>query len=400
MNQPVQVSNNRAARVITTAALVSIFIYSFVVSLPSILINDVVEAFSLEGADEGLMGTMTSVGFMFSLFLVVLVQGRAKKTTVLISALAAQAVMLFVSGFSPTFFIFLIGCTLLGFSGGFIDTFTNSAIVDVRKEESTRYLGYLHGTFGIGSLLIPIVFIVVHRYIDWRGAHYALAIASVLVILLIFFLTRGKVKDSKEATIREHLFNKADLLAYVQKKRNVALALTGFFSMFALSCIMAWVVRYMALRFDAAELGALSISIYWVCSTTNRFLLSQIIKRAPMKFFALGCAIGGGLLIIGIFSGSAIVLCIMLGVMGLFSGHFVPVLVSESAVGYEGRTTFTTSIIMFVMCIGRITAPVSIAFVSTQISLTTGMMLPVATLFIAALFGLLAVKANKELNDA
>jgi len=390
--QTTQRNQKSAAGTITTAALVSIFIYSLVVSLPGILINDVVEAFSLEGTEEGLMGALTSLGFMFSLFFTVLIQGRARKSTVLISAYAAQAIMLFACGFSPTFYLFCIGCVFIGFSGGFIDTSSNSVIVDVRRDDSARYLGYLHGLFGVGSLASPLLYIWVQRYIDWRGTHYALAVASVLVMLFMCFLSRKLGNEQSGASEREHLFTKADLLAYMRVRRNAALALAGFFAMFTIACTMVWIVRYMTLRYDAAELGVLSISIYWVCSTVNRFFLAQVIKRSPMKFFALGSALSAASLLIGIFSGNPVVFCAMMGVFGFSSGHFIPVLISECAAGYEGRTTFTTSLIMFVMCIARIVSPLMIAFLSTQISLTAGMLLPVAAAIAGVCCGWFAVK--------
>jgi len=391
MNETAQ-DSNKTAKVVTTAALSSIFIYSLVVSLPAILINEVVDAFSLQGTDEGLMGSMTSLGFMISLLFTVLVQGRVKKITILIIAPMVQALMLLFSGFSPTFVLFCIGCLFLGFSGGFIDSTANSAIVDVRKHESTRYLGYLHGLFGVGSLSAPLIFIWVQRYIDWRGVHYSLAIVSLLVIAFIFILTRRAGNVHVKQTQREHLFTKSDLLAYLRIRRNVALSLAGFFAMFAIACTTIWIVRYMTLRYDAAGLGVLSISVYWICSTANRFLLSQLIKRAPMKFFALGAALSTISLLFGIFSGSPVVLCAMMGVFGFCSGHFIPVLVSECAAGYEGHTTFTTSFLMFVMCIARIVSPLMIAFVSTQISLTLGMMLPIAAALSAMFCGWLAIQ--------
>jgi len=392
MNDSLQNNNNRTAGVITTAALVSIFIYSFVVSLPGILINEVVDTFALEGTETGLMGAFVNLGFMLSLFIVILVQGRALKTTVLATAVAAQAIMLFVCGYSPMFYILCTGCVLLGFCGGFIDTFSNSAIVDVRKKESTRYLGYLHGLFGVGSLLSPLLLIWMLRYTSWRGIQYALAVASILVVLLIYLLTRGRGGQRDQATVREHLFSKADLFAYFREKRSAALTLSGFFTMFSIASVMVWIVRYMTLRFGSAELGALSISVYWMCATANRFLLAQLIKRAPMKFLTLVALLSGLFVLVGVLSGNAVVLCVMIGLFGICSGHFVPVLVSESAVGYEGRTTFTTSIIMFVMSFGRIIAPISIAFASTHISLTVGMMLPVAAATAAAICGCFLIR--------
>ena len=392
MNEIKQSNNNRAAGAVTTAALVSIFIYSLVVSLPGILINEVVEAFSLEGTDEGLMGSLTSLGFLFSLFFTVLIQGRVRKSTVLIVAYSAQAIMLFICGFSPSFFLFCIGCLFIGFSGGFIDSTSNSVIVDIRKGESAKYLGYLHGLFGIGSLSAPLIYIWAQNYTTWRGVHYTLAIASILVVLFMCFLSRKLGDENSEVSKREHLFTKTDLISYLRIRRNVALALAGFFAMYTIACTMVWVVRYMTLRYDAAELGVLSISIYWVCSTINRFFLAQLIKRAPMKFFALGSALSAISLLIGIFSGNPVVFCVMMGIFGFSSGHFIPVLISECAAGYEGRTTFTTSLIMFVMSIARIISPLMIAFLSTQLSLIAGMMLPVTAALFCMGCGLYAIK--------
>jgi len=157
---------------------------------------------------------------------------------------------------------------------------------------------------------------------------------------------------------------------------------------------MVWIVRYMTLRYDAAELGALSITVFWVCATANRFLLAQVIKRAPMKFFALGAFLSAVLVFTGVISGNPVVLCVLMGVLGFCCGHFVPVLVSESAVGYEGRTTFTTSIIMFVMSVGRIVAPIMMAYTSTHISLDLAMMLPVVAALVTAGCCLIASRAR------
>ena len=388
-------NDSRVAQAVTSAAFVSIFIYSLVVSMPGILINEVVYAFSLDGTEEGLMGALVSFGFVISIFFTIMTQGRAKKTVVLCMAFAVQAVMLFVSGFSPTFILFSVGCALIGFSGGFIDTVTNSLVVDARKKESAKYLGYLHGFFGVGSLLSPLIFTWALRHIDWRGIHYVLAVASVLVVVIILLLTRGSETKSEKIAVREHLFTKQDLLAYFKLKRNIALNLAGFFAMLTIAGVMIWIVRYMTLRHDAAELGALSITVYWICATLTRFVSAPIIKRAPMKFFALGGLLSGIFILIGVLSGNPVVLLIMLGIFGFCSGHFIPVLVSECALGYEGRTTFTTSVLMFVMGIARIVAPIIMAFLGTQISLTFGMMLPVATAICTMTFGWMAYSTNK-----
>jgi len=386
----------RERSVITTSALSAIFMFSFIIALPGVLINEVVETFSLDGVDEGLMGTFTSIGFMVSMFFVVLVQGRVKKITLLVFGLLLQAAALFVTGFSPTFFVLLLGSVFLGFSGGFIDSCSNSVIVDIQGEKSSKYLGYLHGIFGIGALIAPLAFMLVLRFTDWRGIFYILTGFSLLVMIFIFLLTRGHDDKKQISTVREHLFIASDLWAYLRVRRNVLLSLAGLFSMFTISAVLIWIVRYMTLRFDAENIGLISVTIYWVCATANRFLFAKLVKKASMSLFTLGAILSGAAIFIGVLSGNPIVLCVMMGVFGFCSGHFVQILVAEAAVGYEGRTSFTTSFLMLIMCIARIIAPVTMAFVGTQISLFVGMMIPVVACLLTAVFSWYASKSTTK----
>jgi predicted MFS family arabinose efflux permease len=341
------------------------------------------------------MGTFTSIGFMVSMLFVVLVQGRVKKTMLLAFALGLQAVALFVSGFSPTFFVLLVGSLILGFSSGFIDSCSNSAIVDVHGEKSTKYLGYLHGLFAVAALMAPLIFMFALRITDWRGIHYGLTIFSLVVMVFIFFLTRGLGGEKQQASeVREHPFTASDLLNYLRVRRNVALSLAGFFSMFTISAVLIWIVRYMTLRFDAENIGLLSVTVYWACATVNRFLFARVAKKASMMFVTVGAALSSVAFFIGVASDNPIILLIMMGVFGFCSGHFIQVLVAECAAGYEGRTSFTTSFLMLVMCIARIGAPVMMAFVGTQISLFIGMMIPVVTCLLIAASGWYAMKSS------
>ena len=394
MDKRVINGKRNAAGVVTTAALVTIFAYAFILAPSHTLINEVVAEFSLEGAGQGLMSNLLSVGFMLSLFIIPVMQGRAQKLTLIIAASVLQAVMLAAGGASPTFFLFGTSCVILGFSGGFIDTYCNSAVVDVRKTESSRYLGYMHGLFGVGSLIAPFLFIWLLRSMQWRGIFYILAGISAATALFVAIAARGKAGKDSAPTISEHLFKKTDLMDYLRKKRNLALVLACFFSTVAQGGVMAWIVRYMTLRFDAADLGALSFSIFWVCATVNRFGFAQFVKNAPMKFFALGSVLHCVLLTVGVYSASPVVLCVMIGALGLIGGHFFPVLISEFAKGYEGRTSFTTSVMMFIASISRIVAPVLIAYTSSSISLTFGILIPAAAALLAAVSGWLASQTN------
>ena len=404
MNEKSQTSRFSAAGIITAAALIPIFTYSLVMALTNTLINEIVNEFNLEGASVGLMSSMASLGFMLSLLFIPMVQGRIKKITILIAACAVQAIMLFVSGISPTFVFFLFMCVILGASGGFIDAYCNSSVVDARGEKSPKYLGYLHGLFGVGSLIAPVVILWLLLQINWRGIYSLLAVVSLLTAVVVFLLTRGRsIQGEINATTGEQRLNKADLKEYVGQKRNMMLLFAAFFSQVILAGVMSWILRYMTVRFGgtgdivfltltAEDMGILSLTLFWVGATINRFFFSSFINKAPMKFFILGSLISGIAITAGVISDSPTVMFFMVGILGLVCGHFIPVLVSECAKGYEGKTTFTTSILMLVMGICRIIVPVLVASASVWISPSFSMMIPAAAALITVFFGWMITK--------
>ena len=396
MKQNKKIQRIGAAGVITTAAFITVLTYSLVLGMTNTIVNEIVDAFSLSGASEGLMGSMVSVGFMASLILIPFAQGRVKKLHALIGAGVLQTAMLFLSGASPVFTMFCVMCVFLGFSGGLIDSYANSSIVDVRGPDSPKYLSYMHGLFAIGSLATPLLIYRLLLSMEWRGIFYILAVLSILTALAVLLLTRGRIKGGISATTKDQRLTKADLGIYIRKKRNIMLSLAAFFSMIFQSGLLSWIMRYMTVRYDAADLGAVALSAYWVCATLNRFCLARLINRTPLQSFAVGAVLSAVVIAAGTLSGNPVVMCVMVGLAGIVGGHFMPVLISEFAIGYEGKTAFTTSFLMVVMGIARIIAPLMMAYVTSSISPSASMMIPTAAALATAAFGWLAPRSNSE----
>lgn len=389
----VQVNSNGTAKTVTTAAFVSIFTYSFVISLTNVLTNEIVDAFSLTGARQGLMSSMYSLGMMLALVLTPAIQGRVGKLAVIVFSCALQGLMLLAGGFSPVFVLFCASYVILGMGGGLTDAYANSSVVDVRKGESPKYLGFLHGFFGIGSLISPVLVYAMLPKTGWRGVHYILAGVMAASAIAVFLFTRRIDSSDLTAATGERTLSRADIAEYVGNRRNLLLLLAGAFACCSQSALLSWIVRYMTLRFDAAQLGALSISAFWVCATINRFCVARV-KVPPMKLLAYGAVLVSVFLAIGVFSAKPIVMCVMAGAAGLSSGHFMPVLFSECAAGYEGKTTFTTSVIMTVMGFVRIITPLLAAFAGSNISVSAGIALSAFAAVVAAGFGMMVVNED------
>ncbi len=365
-------------RIITHMVLCAIVLYALANSVISVSINNVVDAFSLSGTAQGMMSSMFSIGTMLALLLAPLIQGRVAKVTVLLSATALQAAMLALCGASPMFLLFCVSCAVLGGAGGLVDAYSNSMLADVHREDSTRYFGYLHGLFGVGSLLAPLAFYRLTGWVGWRGAFFALSGVLLVSLLVLWIYSRRAGQTEIQRATQEKVLSLPDLLSYVKSPRNRTLLLAGAFATATQTGILVWVLRYMSLRFGAEALGTTSISLFWICATINRLSVSRL-RVEPIRLLVLGGGLAALCLGVGVLAGSAWAMVIAMGGLGFCTGHFMPTLFSEVSKGHEGRTTFATSVMIVVMGLTRSLVPLAMAWVSSMVSVAAGMLIPALT---------------------
>jgi fucose permease len=380
-------------RIVTGITLGSILLYSFANSMMSVMINEVVNGFSLSGVSEGMMGSMFGIGSMLAVLVAPLIQGRVAKMTVLLFATALQALTLALCGLSPVFALFCVSCAIMGVGGGLVDTYANSLLVDLHKEESTRYLGYLHGLFGVGSLLAPLLVMLVLGLVGWRGVFFALAVIFFAGVAILRMLGRQARHSEMERATREKVLGWCDLREYVLNPRNIIILVACIFSTITQTGVLIWILRYMALRFNAEALGTLSISLFWICATINRFSVSRL-RLTPIRLLVAGAVLAALCLSIGVLSDSAWGMCAAMGGFGLCTGHFMQVLFGEGARGYEGKTTFVTSVLIVVMGVARSVTPLMMAFISASFSAGISMLVPAVAAVGVAVSGALLARSN------
>ena len=67
-------------------------------------------------------------------------------------------------------------------------------------------------------------------------------------------------------------------------------------------------------------------------------------------------------------------------------------MIGVCAVGYEGKSTLTTSIVMLTMCIGRFVTPLLMAWLTAAVSADAGMYVAPVSGLLGVAFGLLAMR--------
>jgi fucose permease len=102
---------------------------------------------------------------------------------------ALAGTLLFVS---PTWWVVVVAAGLVGAAGGTIDSGLNAVTAVAGR---TRLLNLLHGAYGIGTALGPLVVTGSLLLSSWRGA-YAFLLAADLALALGWWSTRSRWQES------------------------------------------------------------------------------------------------------------------------------------------------------------------------------------------------------------
>lgn len=386
-------SNSRVIRIITIAILSALFAYGFVGSISNVLVNEIIDAFSLTGTAQGLSASLMNMGSLIALFVTPLLQGRIRKTKMIVLSGLLQVAALCVAGSAAGFILFATANAVTGIGCGWLDTYANSCIVDLHPQNSTRYLGWLHGLFGVGSLIAPLAIRWILGWSNWRGVYFAFAGVMLLSVGCIAFTSQKVENTGALSNTQESRLTLKEVGAYLTVKRNVLLLLTTVMTNMVQTGLTCWIARYMFLAYGEVALGATCLTLFWIAATASRFVMPRL-KLRPLTIVMVGAFCATVLLSGGILSGSATVMCVAVCLCGFVTGPFMPMLIAECATGYQGKTTLTTSLMMIVGGVARLAVPLLTASVTSAVSATAGMLVPAAFAVLAGVLSLAALRTT------
>ncbi len=386
-------SNSRVIRIITIAILSALFAYGFVGSISNVLVNEIIDAFSLTGTAQGLSASLMNMGSLIALFVTPLLQGRIRKTKMIVLSGLLQVAALCVAGSAAGFILFATANAVTGIGCGWLDTYANSCIVDLHPQNSTRYLGWLHGIFGVGSLIAPLAIRWILGWSNWRGVYFAFAGVMLLSVGCIAFTSRKVENTGALSNTQESRLTLKEVGAYLTVKRNVLLLLTTVMTNMVQTGLTCWIARYMFLAYGEVALGATCLTLFWIAATASRFVMPRL-KLRPLTIVMVGAFCATVLLSGGILSGSATVMCVAVCLCGFVTGPFMPMLIAECATGYQGKTTLTTSLMMIVGGVARLAVPLLTASVTSAVSATAGMLVPAVFAVLAGVLSLAALRTT------
>jgi MFS family permease len=381
----------------TISILVLIFGYAFVNNTPSLFMNGIISEFNLFGAEEGSMSSMANLGGLIALIAIPFLQGRIKKWTMLLISGLIQIVLMIFFGFISFYWLLLAAYILLGAGMGWVDSYSNSSIVDINKEKSSKYMGLLHGVYGVGAFISPFIIQALLTVMSWRQVYYILAGFIGITVIFYIIQTRRDGGIKGVSNINEPRLRLKEVTGYLKNRYNLLVIGGGVMFSASQTCVAVWIVRYMTVQYNRADLGAVALSVLWFFSTISRFLAPRI-NIKPLKMYMIGLAAIGILQACGLLLNTPYALLIAFGGIGLLSGQCMPTIMSEVTKKYPGRTSLPTTVMLFMMYIVRIIMPLVMGIVSAVSSISVSMYLPVLTSALGVLSVFFAMREKNGVN--
>lgn len=263
------------------------------------------------------------------------------------AAVLVYGLGMFGYGLSPSWIPMVILSLVSGWAGGAIDA-TGNTVVAARYNE--RIMNWLHGFFGVGATLGPLVISTVIAFgSDWRGSAFVFGtlLLILFVVMLIFQPLRGG--DSSESSDDDIEEESAASSLGTLSQPIAWLAILFFFVYGGIEVsIGQWAFTlFTESRGLADESARLWVSIYWGTFTAGRFLFGVISHWLPTKTWLRAC----------------IVLTMLSLVLLLFPNNQTLGLTALALSGVAQAPIFATLISYMPKLVGREHAPNAIGFV-------------------------------------
>lgn len=367
-------SSARSVRLLTIGVIMIIGTYGLLNSYQGVVLNSVVESYRLTGGLQGLMPSLINIGAVVAFLTAPLLQGRIKKTSLLLLGAGIIVLSFCLLGAGRVVAALVFASLLTGVGFGWVDANCNAVMVDLHHDDSAKYLGFLHGSFGVGALAAPILITALLAVIDWHGVSYLLA-AVLAVAAVVFILLLSAAKKGVPAPVPEPKVTFAGVKAFLFHRRNALMLASTMLYAISQAGFLVWIVRYMTLQYNAESLGSVALSLYWVFGTISRVFAPKL-KIRPLVLFLLGVALTFVFQLVGVLSGSAVVMCVVGAAIGLVSGHCVPMILSVANSENPGNSSLISSSFLISFYATNSVSSLFMGAIASWTSLTVMMLFP------------------------
>ena len=198
------------------------------------------------------------------------------------------ALALALAALIQNWLFFVLGFVVVGAAQGSLATGVNAMIADANPASRARALNALHGVYGVGAAVSPLVFgFLIDRGLPWRWSLAGTSLLWLLYGLAAYLAQRNAAPAEQTNTAR-----KLDL-SLLSKRPFAALFLISFIYNGIAVGLLGWIAVFMQQSAGFSALFSIStISIFYVGLTVGRFICAAIAERFRYSRILLVLSIG------------------------------------------------------------------------------------------------------------
>ena len=340
----------------TYLGLVGYFFIGTAVSLMPSVMPSITREFAASGLTLtaiGLIFPAREVGSFLGNFLSGLgsdLVGRRRLVWIAALLLAAALTLAAVFKLWP---LFVIAFVLVSASQASLSTGINAMIADANRAARGRALNTLHGVYGVGAAISPLVIgYFLERGLPWRWALTGIATIWLLYGLVVWLSYRTAAPETASAQKR-----KLDL-TMLRHGPFLALFLIAFAYNGVAWSLLGWVALFMQQSAGFSTLLSVSmISVFYVALTIGRFLCAAYAEKLGYATLFLLLAWGITLTYPLVVFGNPLVVAIGVFLTGLSLSGLFPTALAYGSRLYPEQTGTVTGTLSIAMTLGSMAPP-------------------------------------------
>lgn len=348
--------------------------------------------FSVPLESAGLISMVTCLGTILSSLLSGKLTRKFSTWQITTASIILTSVSLFLISRTTAFWQVILLALPLGLGGGSIDAALNNFVALHYKK---KQLSFLHGFWGIGTLVGPVLIsALLTEGRSWRNAYSSVSAIQLIIFLIVLAsYPLWKLYSGSPETKAESGKEKISYLDVLRVK-GVPFAIVSFLIYCAFeNSTMLWAASYMVYDkgFDAASAASLSGMVF-LGLTAGRILnglFGDLFQDRHIIRFSLVFITVSAILLI--FQDTLIMCYICLFLLGMGFGPIFPVMIHETVLYYDKKYSQTIiGLQMAFAYMGCTLLPPVYGLIATGISQSA---LP---FFVLILNGLLAITVTKK----
>ena len=332
-----------------------VLIGTVAVLIPAVMpsITDEFSAAGLSLAAIGLIFPARSIGGILGNLLAGVGSDKLGRQRMVWLAALLVSVALGLTAWARPWLLFLAALAAVNLTQAALSTGINALVADANRESRARALNTLHGVYGAGAALSPLLIgYLLEGGLLWR---WAIAGAGVLWLLygVLFWLLAGNGHDGQTGA-------RTQKLDWAMLRDGPFLAL--FFIAFAYNgvaySLLGWIAIFMQRSAGFSILASVSmISVFYVALTVGRFLCAAFSEQIGYARTLLLLGIGITLTYPLVIFGSTWLVVTGVFLTGLSLSGLFPTSLAYGARHYDAQTGALTGTLNVAMTLGAMIPP-------------------------------------------